>query len=246
MAPTIEGDFRPRRIARIRVGNGCGWWESVVAQGDSGMNPRAERKNLMLAATIEAGAISAPVRIRNLSAGGAMIDGPALPETGSTLILKRLEHSTGATVIWSREGRCGLRLDGTISIDEWVSGVRSAPSGGSLGQLRVDRIQETVRSGAALPPEQERAASADAGPIDDRIVAELLNVKRMLDAVSEELTDDIDVLIRHATAMQNFDIAVAIVEALAQVMDADDREAAAAKVNMHELRERLSGLATLT
>ena len=61
--------------------------------------PREPRKNLMLAATIEADGVSAPVRIRNVSAGGVMVDGPALPEPGSRLIVRRLELSMPATLI---------------------------------------------------------------------------------------------------------------------------------------------------
>ena len=68
----------------------------------------------------------------------------------------------------------------------------------------------------------------------------------MLDKVSEELTDDVDVLIRHERAMQSFDIAAAIVEELARVMAASDREGAVASVQMHDLRSRLSGRPTLT
>jgi hypothetical protein len=68
----------------------------------------------------------------------------------------------------------------------------------------------------------------------------------MLDEVSEELTDDVDVLVRHERAMQSFDIAAMIVEELAGCWPADDREAAVGSVQMHELRSRLSGRLTLT
>ena len=173
------------------------------------MTPRAPRKNVMLAASISAGAVSAPVRIRNLSEAGAMIDGAALPNAGSTLMLNRLELSVMATVVWHRDGRCGLSLRVPITVDDWIAGVRTAAANASLGQLRVDHIQSAIRSGAALPSETAAPAPnpVDAEPIEQRIAAELARVKRMLDAVSEELTDDDDVLMRHERAMQNFDIA---------------------------------------
>ena len=212
------------------------------------MIPRPPRKNVMLAATISASMLTAPVRIRNLSEAGAMIDGPALPDRGSTLTLNRLEMSIAATVIWKREGRCGLALSGPIMVEDWIAGVCKTPGHGSLGQLRVDQIQEAIRNGAALPLETEPPAPnpADADPIERRIAAELARVKRMLDEVSEELTDDIDILTRHQQAVQNFDIAAMIVESLAAVMAADDRASAVAAVQMHDLRGRLSGQPTLT
>ena len=212
------------------------------------MTPRAPRKNVMLAASISAGAVSAPVRIRNLSEAGAMIDGAALPNAGSTLMLNRLELSVMATVVWHRDGRCGLSLRVPITVDDWIAGVRTAAANASLGQLRVDHIQSAIRSGAALPSETAAPAPnpVDAEPIEQRIAAELARVKRMQDAVSEELTDDVDVLMRHERAMQNFDIAAQTVEELSTVMAAGDPQRAVAGVQMHDLRSRLSGQPTLT
>lgn len=208
---------------------------------------RPARKNMMLAATIAAGTVCAPVRIRNLSETGAMIDGAALPETGSTLTLTRLQLSIAATVVWNREGRCGLRLHAPVTVDDWIAGVRSRSANTSLGQLRVDQIQSAIRSGAALPPEMPPPPTCvSVEPIEQRIAAELARVKRMLDAISEELTDDVDVLMRHERAMQSFDIAATIVQTLAAVMAAEDRASAVAAVDMHDLRSRLSGQPTLT
>lgn len=114
----------------------------------------------MLAATIAAGPVSAPVRIRNLSEAGAMIDGPALPDAGSTLTLNRLELSVAGTVIWNRGGRCGLRLASTVAVDDWIAGVRSTAHPTSLGQMRIDKIQAAIRGGAVLPEHTTGAARA--------------------------------------------------------------------------------------
>lgn len=202
----------------------------------------------MLAATISAGAVSAPVRIRNLSELGAMIDGAALPTPGATLTLSRMALSIGAKVVWSRDGRCGLSLGGAIVVDDWIAGANSAPAIGGAGQFRVDQIQSAIRSGSALPTETRAPAPPPAStmPVERSVAAELGRVRRMLDAVTEELSDDVDVLMRHERAMQNFDIAAQIIEELAVVLAADDREAAVGAVHMHDLRSRLSGRLTLT
>lgn len=200
----------------------------------------------MLAATIAAGPVSAPVRIRNLSEAGAMIDGPALPDAGSTLTLNRLELSVAGTVIWNRGGRCGLRLASTVAVDDWIAGVRSTAHPTSLGQMRIDKIQAAIRGGAVLPEHTTGAPEpASSETVAQRIAAELARVKIALDAVSEALTDDIDILTRHERALQEFDIAAMVIEELADVLGAADPEAALAQVKMHDLRSRLSGRPTL-
>ncbi|HEX9947586.1 MAG TPA: hypothetical protein VGA98_08605, partial [Allosphingosinicella sp.] len=49
----------------------------------------APRTNLLLAATAEVGGRSLPVRIRNLSETGALIEGAGLPDAGMSLVLAR-------------------------------------------------------------------------------------------------------------------------------------------------------------
>ena len=213
------------------------------------MIPREPRKNMMLAATIEADTVAAPVRIRNLSEKGAMIDGAALPEVGSRVMLKRLELSIAALVIWNEEGRCGLQLAGPNDVDEWVAGVSRPVKHGSLGQLRVDSIQAAIRSGASLPeapsPPSSASAPAASGPVEPLIAEELAQLKKILDEIGEVLIEDSAILARHERTLQKLDIAAAVIESLADVMAADDRQSAIARIPMHDLRSRLAGSATL-
>jgi hypothetical protein len=220
----------------------------LAAGTPAGAVARPPRKNVMLAASISSGAAQAPVRIRNLSELGAMIDGPSLPTPGCTLTLSRLALSISATVVWARDGRCGLSLGGTIVVDDWIAGAITNPARAAAAQFRVDQIQSAIRNGAVLPTETRAPAAnpADTQPVERGVAAELRRVRRMLDAVTEELTDDVDVLMRHERAMQNFDIAAQIIAELAVLMAADDREAAVGSVQMHDLRSRLSGRLTLT
>lgn len=230
-------------------------WETIVLE-ESGRSeevprrvaPSAPGKNVMLAATISAGVVSTPVRICNLSEEEAMIDGSTLPAVGTALLLRRLNMSTFATVIWNHDGRCGLRLKRRISVSDWEAGGSAPADSARQGQSRVDQLLAAIRSGTALPVETETPlpSPADAAAVEQNIATELVRVKRMLDEVSEELTDDVEVLMRHERAMQSFDIAAMIVEELARVMAAHDRGKAVDAVQMHDLRSRLSGRPTLT
>lgn len=202
------------------------------------VRPRPPRKNLLLSASIEAGGLKAPVRIRNLSEGGAMIDGTALPEVGTPLVLRRLEVEIGATTVWRAPGRCGMKFEGCVSVEEWVAGVRRLSFG--MGQARVDAIQAAIRSGALLPAESEEAdPPADLPAVESRIAEEIAYARRLLDKVGDELTDDPIILQRHGHSLQSFDEACQILDHLGTILRAPDPAAAIDAVTMQELRARL-------
>ena len=204
---------------------------------------RAPRKNLLLAATIEAGTLKAPVRIRNLSEGGAMLEGAALPDVGTEFMLRRLEIEIGGSVIWRESGRCGVAFNGKVSVDEWSAGVPHSPRAGVRGQARVDEIQSVLRSGGQLPIDAPSPISLTKpitpGELSRRIAEEIDYAWRLLDAVADELSDDPVLLQRHGDALQRFDIACQMITHLGAVVGAPDRMAAIESVTMEDLRTRL-------
>jgi len=210
--------------------------------GGSADQPRATRKNLMLTASIESAGTKAPVRIRNLSETGAMLDGAALPGPGASLLLIRADIQVSASVVWCAGGRCGIRFDNiAASVDEWVTGKRAAVFAGQQGQARVDAIQNAVRSGAPLPTEASASPGTAISVIDleRRVAEEIVYVQRLIDALGEELIEDPVMLQRHSQVLQNLDRASQILEHLGKVLGEDDRAAAAEAIPMQDLRERL-------
>jgi hypothetical protein len=161
--------------------------QTVDAGTAPGHRPRAPRKNLLLSATIEAGALRAPVRIRNLSESGAMLDGAVLPEVGAELTVRRSAIAIGAVVVWRATGRCGVRFTQVAaSVEEWVAGARNPSFEGYQGQARVDAIQQAVRSGGALPGDTAPAAGATTlGELDARLVEEIFQTRELLDRLGE-------------------------------------------------------------
>lgn len=202
--------------------------------------PRAERKNLFLAASVEAGDLRVPVRIRNLSETGAMIDGAALPEAGTALVLRRMEVEIGAVAIWREKGRCGIKFDGIVSVDEWVAGVVRQPSRSlNHGQARVDAIFAAVRSGASLDDEEVEPPHTGIGRLDEHLAEELTYVARLLDAVGDDLSEDPIIIQRYSKTLQTFDLACQILAHLGVILGSADREAAVNRVTLAELRARL-------
>jgi len=229
-----QGAFRPV--------NGLYAQESDAQSGGVAHLPRAARKNLLLGATIEAGSLKAPVRVRNLSTSGAMLEGTTLPDPGVKLVLQRSDIRVGATVVWRLLGRCGVKFDdAATTVDEWVAGARAPSFNGHQGQARVDAIQSAVRSGEALPVETPATAtgSLSASELEARLVEEIVYVRRLLDTLGEEVADDPIVLQRHMQALQNLDRASQVLEHIGDILSASDRLAAAEAVKMQELRTRL-------
>jgi hypothetical protein len=64
-----------------------------------------------MAASIELAGTSAEVRLRNLSAEGALIEGDRLPIEGSNVLFRRNELKVRGQVAWVKGRRAGIAFD---------------------------------------------------------------------------------------------------------------------------------------
>ena len=210
-------------------------------QGDA-QQPRAPRTNLLLAATIE-GEVAGPVRIRNLSESGALIEGQLLPQVGERLTLRRAALAVGATVMWRGAGKCGVQFDRRVAIAHWAKGI-STPR----DQAQVDAMQAAVRAGLSSPAPATEQVTADAAPaaaaasgmLERRVAEELAYIARLIETIGDDLADEPAVIHRHPSTLQNFDLAVQILEHLSAVLTAEDRAKAIGEIGMADLRARLT------
>lgn len=219
--------------------------QSGEVKAESGSELRASRRtNLMLAATIEVAGRNAPVRIRNLSETGALLDGNVLPLEGQSLVVMRGDLKIAATVAWSSGDRCGIRFEQPMPVNEWTGGKpRPLECTGLRDQRRVDAIQAEARAGGQPVPAESSApsdgASAPIEQLDARLADELAYVQRLLESMGDELITEPVVVRNHARALQSIDIAGQILAHLARILVADDRPAAVDDIGMSDLRARL-------
>ncbi|MEO8454743.1 MAG: PilZ domain-containing protein [Sphingomicrobium sp.] len=134
-------------------------------------NRSAGRSNVFLTATLDTGDGSIPVRIRNLSAKGALIDGPALPSAGASVRLLRGRLSAAGELAWEAAGQAGVTFGHEIKVDDWVQ--RS----GHAGQERVDGVISALRRSASLPEELQAVSN----------IASLASISAALDEVCERV-----------------------------------------------------------
>lgn len=117
-------------------------------------NRRQRRSNVLMAAALELSGTSIPVKLRNLSADGALVEGDKLPVEGAELVFKRQELSISARVVWVGGGRCGLAFKEDLAPETVL---RHIPT------PRPRVLPEYRRPGLAVRPlsEEERRAAAE-------------------------------------------------------------------------------------
>ena len=71
-------------------------------------NRQSRRSNVLLAASIEVSGSVVPVKLRNLSSEGALIEGDDLPVEGSEILFRRNELKVKGRVAWLHEGQAGI------------------------------------------------------------------------------------------------------------------------------------------
>jgi hypothetical protein len=115
---------------------------------DAQADKRSEgRSNVFLAATLDSGAAPMPVRIRNLSTRGALIEADRLPALGTAVRLTRGSLSIAGELAWQAERIGGVNFVGTIEVASWVQRI------GHSGQQRVDGVIAAIRRLEPVPAE---------------------------------------------------------------------------------------------
>lgn len=164
-----------------------------------------ERKALFVAALLAWNEVSAPVRIRNISANGAMVEGDPLPHYGSPIRLVRADLSVCGRVVWAAGRRCGLEFDHEVSVPSWAARLANPKQG------LVDRMVAAVQAGVETAPAGDMRPQSAA---DD-----LRTVRRLVDGLGDALSDDPDTLARHMVALQAIDRTLQVLDALEQKLD---------------------------
>jgi hypothetical protein len=186
----------------------------------------AVRVNLFMAATLHASGTEIPVKIRDLSATGAQIESAVLPDVGSAITLARGRLSVQGRVTWSVERRCGLQFTARISVQDWMANPVNRQ------QQRVDHVVASVKAGAVpLVAPVPRVAGAACGVAED-----LMRVSQLLESLGDALANDPAIIAQHGTALQNLDIAMQTLTALAETTQKDSAAESASIARLDELR----------
>ena len=151
------------------------------------------RSNIFVMATMYVGGGSTPVRVRNMSRTGALIEAPTLPAAGTAVRLSRGSLSTAGDIMWAGGGKAGLRFTNPVTVTDWIPlGKRGS------GQQLIDEIVNRSRF-------DEKSQSA---PATVEIADEMVQLRQMLERVGEELAFDPAITAQHGPALQMIDAVV--------------------------------------
>ena len=125
-----------------------------------------------------------------------------------------------------------------------------APAHLRRAQAICDTIKEEFRTeqqaGEKLSIRRDKVPPLDPAmvPTDDplklRLAEELEYARRMLEAMGDELSTDLNVVMRHAVALQSVDIVGQVLGHIAAVTRSSDRERAVKRIGMGDLKGRLT------
>lgn len=117
--------------------------EEASEQPADPFQDRAPRQRLLRQGTLYWGGVSVPVRLRNISEGGARLEADRLLEAGAEVELDLGEAGyRAAQVRWAKDGQVGLRFLEDFDLDT-LAPAREAPTGERPAELLKPAYLET-------------------------------------------------------------------------------------------------------
>jgi len=142
------------------------------------------RSNVFLSASLMTPTSSFPVRIRNLSSRGALLDGTVLPLANDEVQLVRGMLRASGRVAWQDANLAGINFDNEIDVGAWVRRTEHS------GQQRVDSLVAAVKRNVAVSHSGHVAATPTLRSISfelDQIGIRLASMPGMTVELGEEL-----------------------------------------------------------
>jgi hypothetical protein len=187
---------------------------------------------MFLAAVMRAGTEQAPVKVRNMSANGALIETQLAPAKGTNVLLLRGPLVAEGAVAWSSSNRCGLRFSSEVSLREWLAAPKAAH------QHRVDEIVALVKAGK-MSDTTTVAVGQDVvltTRLQEEAITVLGAVIALLQNLEEDLASSSETMARHGMKLQNLDIAMQLLRAVSAEIALDGTGGAVRLATLKDLK----------
>lgn len=153
-----------------------------------------QRTKLFVAATIVIDGQVDPVRVRDMSSGGALIEGPVLPPAGTAFELVRAHLRVSARSMWVRGNQCGVSFEETVDVAEWMT--RNSPT----QQQRIDALFHKARCNVETARSERHYSGTSEIEHED---GDLLDAIELLTAMQDTLVLDPHMQMHHPDQMRS-------------------------------------------
>lgn len=168
----------------------------------------APRTNMFVMASLVTNTTRETVKVRNMSTGGALLEGPRLPAAGTACLLHRGEISHDALVVWSHDGKAGICFRELADVGLWL------PSGRRT-QSEVDVAIKIAKAELVAAPAAKVAAPLFSTELSRE---DVIHTAAAMEALADDLAEDPAVVARFMTKLQTLDIAAQTLRKLASQM----------------------------
>lgn len=143
-----------------------------------------QRVNTLLAASVHFGQQRWPVKLRNISLSGALVESEVRVGVGSSILLSRNQFRVAGDVVWERAGLFGVRFFSEINLDEWVICPHQSKDQKSnkRPECPIENIPVSV--------------------LHERLIDEIKYVARMVANTSDTLSNDAVLRLRYTKGLQ--------------------------------------------
>lgn len=124
----------------------------AMDESSNTQNRRSRRSHVLMAASIEAGGVAVPVKLRNLSTEGALVEGDRLPSVGSEVLFRKNDLSLSGHVAWITGKRAGIAFESMLDPEEVM---RHVPV--PRPQAKLDFRRPRIKAGELSPGERKIA-----------------------------------------------------------------------------------------
>jgi hypothetical protein len=105
----------------------------TMDESSQSQNRKTRRSNVLMAASLELSGTSVPVKLRNLSADGALVEGDKLPIEGASILFRKGDLSMPGNVAWVKGRQAGVSFAQKLNPEQLLRHVpaprpRVAPS----------------------------------------------------------------------------------------------------------------------
>jgi hypothetical protein len=172
----------------------------------------SSRTNMYIAAIVSSQEGSSSAKIRNMSATGALAETSIVPDVGSLVRLVRGSLSVEGRIAWATAGRCGIRFNSLVAVNEWMS-----PTTNRV-QNQVDDTVALLKAGALPMSAARQNRLDDQSPITEELAIELRQISSMLNDLGSQLTEDEGVVEKFGRQLQSLDLAQQTLELAAAIL----------------------------